>query len=208
MPRIPHASPRLALLQRVTDMLAVESPVLEEARLPSPFLVAVRGRGAEAFAPRLQRPLTPRVGPLRDERVGERLGDAAAAKLVADAHRPLSARRALRDEGLREASVAEQLRRLELVERAGDEVPGPAPCRELRRELGARMLAPGEQARGLVANGVLRVLRARLQASTSSASTSGAFVAGRTRSFSRSAVSIRAATSGFSLRNSRTLSRP
>ena len=187
------------------DLLGLEAALVQKAHLARTLACIGRGGVAEALAPHLARRAAPSRGVQVEKLGSQRVAHAAAPQLVADLERSLPTSGPLGDEALGEAPIGEEIARFELVECRGDRRGGKAPRRELASELLARVLAAREQRLRLVK--YLARLVAQASASSTCAS-SAAAGAGRPSSFSRSAVSICLAMSGFCLRNSRTLSLP
>ena len=105
-----------------------------------------------------------------------------------------------------ESFLAEEILRFERGEHPLDRTRIAAARRELERELAACMLAAREQLEG--SRPELRFVLAVQAPTASPASDFSADPLRPGRSMSRSAASTAWATSSFSLRNSRTLSRP
>src|SRR6266446_519429 len=180
------------------DRVKGKAARLEKAHLPR-SLLARFGSGPELPAPDFARALE--LGDARGFRrlVGQVLVEAPRTQLVRDARRAELARKSV-NARFRVALVGEEFPSRQVVEQRLEIVLVPNVPRELVRQLGAAVLPPRKQPQGPLA-------QRRLLFHTSAVT--GVDASGfLTPSFSRIFASISAASSGFSLRNSRALSLP
>ena len=194
-----------------------KASIFEESSLP----------GAVAILPGWVPGKLPPPGCLRARtpiRIGEHHGVAgkgvfhpALAKLLTNAHRPVTAASSRLGILLRESLIRERAIVLQVIEHRHDLLRVEVVPGELSAQLLARMLAPSQELERLAANllaapGVRATAARFAQASTSASSASsvagGDSTLGGVSTLARSSASSLSETSGCSFRYWRTLSRP
>ena len=190
--------------ERRSYLFRCEPAPFEEAGLADPLAVVGGDRLPKSLRSRPRRVLAPELLIPVDGLLRRLIAYPPPAKLVANAPGAMAATEARGGVLLGEALLAQEPLRFQRVEDPVDFVNVSADGSELERELSAGVLAAREQLQGprpklpFVLTG---------QASTASPASSAARLRlGSSRS--RRAVSIERAICSFSLRNSRTLSRP
>ena len=181
-----------------------ESAPFEEARLASPFPVVGGHRFAESLRPHPRRVFEPEFVFPVDGILRRLVVDAAPAKLVPNAPGATAAAEARVDVLFGEALLAEEPLRLQRFQDSFNRANLAAACGELDGEFATGVLAAGEQLQG--SRPKLRIVLTGQASTASPASLAERLLPGS--SMSRRAVSIEWAIGTFSLRKSRTLSRP